>query len=105
MFNRSFFILVTNNSAKQQHANKRKIPGRLIYYISTTVSTEATQKSSHDEQSLPSVVQNIKTEEESSPSMSRNQKLKDWNKSIVILRKYSQYKDKFTDKLTPFQQL
>lgn len=100
-----FFILVTNTATRQEHFNKPTIPGRLHDCISTIVSTEAPQVLCKDELSLPSVVGTNRTEEESSPSTSRNQKQIDWHKSIVDPDDYSQYKGEHVDKFTTFQSM
>lgn len=80
----SFFIFVSDTSTKHQHLDVHKIMGRLNDDISTLVSTEATQKSSKDEELIQGVVGTINSIEELSPSAFQNRERSDWRKLIVI---------------------
>lgn len=100
--NRPFFILVTYTTSKQQQFDKDKVQRRVNEDIFTIIGAEAPQKSPDDEQSPPSVVETIRTEEELSPSTTYNQERTNWRKSIVVPDGYSKCKDEIIDILTPF---
>lgn len=87
--NRPFFILVTNNTIGQRRFEKYKVLRHVNDNISTIVSSEATQRSSQDEQWLPSIEKKARTKEKSSARTSQNEKELDWCKSIVIPEEHS----------------
>lgn len=86
--NRSFFVLVTNITTKQQPFYENKVLRNFYDSVFTIGSAKVPQKASQDGQLLPSVKETISTEEESSSSTSQIQEQLNWCKSIVIFEKY-----------------
>lgn len=62
-------ILVTTTTTKQQRCEKYKVLGHLNDYVYTIFTFKAPHKLCQDDQSLPSIVGTVSTEEESSPSI------------------------------------
>lgn len=71
------FLFSTNKPAKRKHFIEYKVLGRANDDISSIVSPKAPHKLCQEKQTLPSVTENISTEDESSLSTSQNKKQTD----------------------------
>lgn len=102
---RRISVLVTKTTVKQQSIEKHQVMRNRNDDLSTIGSSERPQKSSQYKQPLPTVVDAMSIEKESSSPASQMEEQPDWRRLIIIYDEYSRCKHDFIDMSTPFQSL